>query len=255
MGEENNYISYEEIIKANTLFAIYDVDGNFYICMDDYKCSEAQKKWYKLSLNPYDLDFLKFRFVGKGYITRSSIGSYGKSSRIYRMLNYLGVFKNNEFCRYNSNILRNIYFGTSNKRSLKDRAKGISNHSNRDWLYGGEVNYSKIYRIKQVFTNKIKIWLKRLYKFYNQFDNSLEYIHEYYNRWVLLVNFTYKELSCNTRDYIWKFIEHYKVSSLDDFMFKINSMDYLRNVSRKDLRFIKDRSIEIFSNLDLNYEE
>lgn len=234
-------ISFDKVIEAKDLFCIMGENGVFFICIDPYDTIDKDKEWYKFSLDPYDIDFLKFKSVGAYFIDPDTlIGGKGKKNGIEMMMRYLGLFLNLEHIYHNSQILRDVYFSNDNMKSMSEK---MIKKKNCEKIYGKSLSTEKIYKLKRTFTSQIRLWIHRVYKHYNFFDDSLKYIKVYYNDWIRLLNFIHKHSDdFNIFSGLWRFVENYNIKTVEDFIREINAVKHIRGISDADLFDIKIQS-------------
>ena len=151
-------LSLEEVLESKNIFIITypNSKGVYFICMDDWYVPSDNKRWYKLSLNPFDIDFLKIVYVGTGF--------FKDVPRSRHLLTFTVKHFNLSKASNVSRLLYKTYF----------RGGYITNSINEyNKEFGTEYKASKIYSLKNRITKKVKTWLTRVYKEYNFFDNSL----------------------------------------------------------------------------------
>ena len=174
----------------------------------DYYAPEDAKLWYKFSIDPFDIDFLKFRRVEYGIFTNDKFTNKGLST----MFKYLHTCKAENALK-NANLLNEVFF-RGGRLSITAKKLSESRIKNKEEKYGN-ITMDRIYRMKSRLTSKFKSLLERLYLEYNFMDNSIEYIQKYYSNWVILV-----QTIQNQKEYmiepIWKFIKTYNIHSLND---------------------------------------
>jgi RNAse (barnase) inhibitor barstar len=170
--------------------------------MDDWYVPSDNKRWYKLSLNPFDIDFLKIVYVGTGF--------FKDVPRSRHLLTFTVKHFNLSKASNVSRLLYKTYF----------RGGYITNSINEyNKEFGTEYKASKIYSLKNRITKKVKTWLTRVYKEYNFFDNSLEYIKEYYQKWVMLVETIQKEFNSDAKiNTVYEFIKEFNIRSTLEFL-------------------------------------
>jgi hypothetical protein len=174
-------------MNSGEIFAVAGEDGTFFFCFDWYAPSEA-KLWYKFSINPFDIDFLKFKRIDYGFINKRKC-----KHMIYKGIRY---FYND----YNIELLYNSFF----------RGGMITNIAKKLKVPSGRIS-----RAKRRYTIEIKKWLERIFREYNFLDDSLEYINDYYYNWVILVN----DLQTRTnRELLWKLIDENKIHNYSNFV-------------------------------------
>lgn len=197
-------LSLEEVLESKNIFIITypGSKGVYFICMDDWYVPSDNKRWYKLSLNPFDIDFLKIVYVGTGF--------FKDVPRSRHLLTFTVKHFNLSKASNVSRLLYKTYF----------RGGYITNSINEyNKEFGTEYKASKIYSLKNRITKKVKTWLTRVYKEYNFFDNSLEYIREYYQKWVILVETIQKEFNSDSKiNNIYDFIREYNIKNTLDFL-------------------------------------
>jgi len=222
------YITLEDVLVSNNIMVIPGEDGIYFINIEPWKTPEKDKHWYRFSINPFDIDFLKFRIMDQGII------KYGPMSfsKIYTLFKYLNISNNDKYNAKYSNIVNRCFF------SGLDFKKCIEEY-NKSYYHSYNISYRRFIGIRSNLKEKIKIWLERLFKEYNNFDNSIEYIQEYYKKWVLLVKLI-QTTDDSIQNILWKFIDDNDVHSLLDFIRK------WKNQSKDHLIDIK------FNNLDIN---
>ena len=221
------------------IFISYGFEGSFFLCFDYYAPTEA-KLWYKFSLDPFDIDFLKFRKVDYG-IMKNDTSIKFSTDVIFK---YLHVCREC-FMEKNINFLTEIFFQggkTSNAIKRIDKKvkapKGVTKEE-----YFGKLNVNRAYRLKSRFTNKIKQWLYRIFLEYNFLDNSIEYIHDYYDKWVILVSII-QDRTENVTEELWKFIYKHEIHNFDQFIIEWNKV-----ISREIKINLPFRDIVIFNNI------
>ena len=230
----DEYVSYDDVMCQNEIFIVAANDGNFFMCFDYYAPKKA-KLWYKFSINPFDIDFLKFKRVDYGIFNRDEFIING----LQIMFDYLHTCRE-DLTLKNANILSDVFFrggkmtNSLNKiKELKWRKKSISKED-----YYGRINRDRVYRVKSRLTNKTKDWLKRIYQEYNFMDNSIEYIKDYYVNWVVLVE-TIQNQKENMIEPIWKFIKRYNIHSFKEFYYNwkkvVDKEIHVRNVGYSDV--------------------
>lgn len=240
----DEYVSYDDVMMQQEIFCLASGStGTFFLCFDYYAPIEA-KLWYKFSVVPFDIDFLKFRRVGYSIFSKGSFANKGLSI----MLRYLHTCKAENALK-NTNLLNEVFF-RGGKPSVTIRKLSNSKTKNKEEKYG-KLDLNRLYRIKGKLTSTVKLWLQRLYREYNFMDNSIEYIQKYYNNWVILVN-TIQEQKEAVINPIWNFIKSRRIHSLRDFY------DYwdlvatgdikVRYVTREDAVYLFNIIQDIISN-------
>lgn len=211
-------ISYKDVMNSGEIFAVAGEDGVFYFCFDWYAPTIA-KLWYKFSINPFDIDFLKFVKIDYGFIKPKE-----NKHMIYKGIRYL-------YGEYNLELLYKSFF----------RGGMITNIAKKLNVPSGRIS-----RAKRKYTVEIKKWLERIFKEYNFLDDSIEYIKEYYNNWIVLVDDIQKRTN---KEVLWRFIEEHKIHSFSEFtdaMFK-GLIDYMYNKNKDSNRSPNDN--RLFKNM------
>jgi hypothetical protein len=180
-------ISYKEVMNSGEIFVVAGEDGTFFFCFDWYAPMEA-KLWYKFSVNPFDIDFLKFKRIDYGFIDKNKC-----RHMCYKAIRYI-------YNEYNMKLLYNSFFKGGTITNIAKKLK---------------VPSGRISRAKRKYTIEIKKWLERIFREYNFMDDSLEYINEYYNNWVILVNDLQPR---KNRESLWKLIDENNIHSYSEFV-------------------------------------
>ena len=230
------YIKLDDILKSHNVMLIPGENGVFFINLDPWDVPLEDKEWFKFSIDPFDIDFLKFHRIQEGCFNQENTDY----KDITKMLEYLGVC-NKSVSDRNGFILFHTFY-------VQDTMKNVLNYINELDTRNKNVSYQMFHRIKLKYKNSIKLWLERLFREYNEFDNSLEYIQEYYNNWVRLVLFI-QNFDTSKRHIIWRFMDRYKIKSFDQFiiLWKSEVLDnkiYLRGLSKEDREEITTLIIE-----------
>ena len=89
------YISIEAVLNSDNIMILQGTDGSYFINLDPWEETEAAKEWFRFSLDPFDLDFLKFHRLGEGFI-KSGVKTFGK---LYNTFEYLNVCSNKNLAR------------------------------------------------------------------------------------------------------------------------------------------------------------
>ena len=232
----NEYISYEDVMSQSEIFCVSSINGCFFLCFDYYAPAEA-KLWYKFSIDPFDTDFLKFKKMDYGIITKDDFSNNG----LEITFKYLHTCKTSE-AHKNSNLLNEIFFRGGKPsitiKKLQDM-KWSRKKLNKEDIYG-KIELSRVYRLKSRLTTKVKTWLKRIYQEYNFLDNSIKYIKEYYNKWLILVE-TIQDQKESMISPLWRFIESYDIHSFDEFIEKykkvVNKEIHIRGIGYDDILY------------------
>ena len=194
----------EDVLNARNIFCIFTGEGNFFLCLDEWMCPAEYKTWYKFSINPFDIDFLKFVYIGRGIFKEDGTGS---RLGIDCVIKYFNINKKHQKI---SNLLNETFFNGGYVTNA------ISKYNSK---YNTNYSPSKIYALRSKITNAIKTWLSRLYKQYNFFDNSIEYIKEYFENWVMIVDQIQSMVDNNKSiDNIYDFIDKYNIRDTKTFL-------------------------------------
>ena len=229
MKKENvhveEYITLEDVINSKDIMMVAGEAGTFFINLDSWDTPEEEKEWYKFTIDPFDIDFLKFRRMEEGFI-KNGVRTFGK---IYIVFKYLKVSNTKRSAVYSAAI-NSVFFS---KNSIKTTLDKFNQNKDRP------VSYSAFYNVRNKFKNKIKIWLERIFKEYNNFDNSLEYIKEYYDKWIVLVN-GIQTFNTDKQNVLWRFINRYNIHNKDQFVVAWNLEDRinLKGLSDYDIKRI-----------------
>lgn len=196
-------IKLEDVLNSQNIFCIFTGEGNFFLCMDEWMCPAEYKSWYKFSINPFDIDFLKFVYVGRGLFKEDATSRLG----IDCVIKYFNINKKHYKI---SNLLNEVFF----------EGGYITNAVTRyNTGHGTKHAAGTIYHYRSKITNAIKTWLSRLYKEYNFFDNSIEYIKEYFESWVMIVDQIQATIDNNkTINSIYDFINKYNIRDTNTFL-------------------------------------
>lgn len=207
-------ISYEQVMNSGEIFVVAGEDGTFFLCFDWYAPSSA-KLWYKFSTNPFDIDFLKFKKVDYGFINKTN-----NKHMIFKAIRYL-------YGEYNLELLYNSFFKGG---MISNIAKKLN------------VPYGRIVRAKKQYTKEIKKWLERIFREYNFLDDSIEYINEYYNNWIVLVDDIQKRTN---REILWRFVEEHKIHNFNEFTdsLTVGIKEYIRTHGKGINRSPNDNKI------------
>jgi hypothetical protein len=202
-------------------------NGVFFINLDPWGVPVEDKEWFKFSIDPFDIDFLKFHRIQEGCFNQENTDY----KDVAKMLEYLGVCGKSVSSR-NAFILFHTFY-------VNDTMKNVLNYINKLDYKNKDVSYQMFHRIKLKYKNSIKLWLERLFREYNEFDNSLEYIQDYYNNWVRLVSFIQQFTGTAKRHILWRFMDRYKIKSFDQFisLWKSEVLDnkiHLKGLSKED---------------------
>lgn len=227
----SEYITIDDVLKSDNIMVIPEEDGVFFINLDPWNTPEEAKYWYRFSTNPFDIDFLKFHIIDQGIIT------YGvrSFSKIYTLFKYLNVIDNKNNVKY-ANITNECFFSGLNFK------KTIEKYNNSG-VHKYHISYNGFINTRNKLQDGIRIWLERLFKEYNNFDNSIEYIQEYYSKWVVLVKFI-QTMDTVKQNILWMFIEKENIHSLKDFVIiwkiesKIRHNEKLKGLSFIDIDYI-----------------
>lgn len=213
-----DYIEYEDIINSKEIFIVPGESGTFFLCFDWYAPEEA-KLWYKFSINPFDIDFLKFRKMESGFISKNDgLVLFDK------FISYLTKSKS-----IDKKVLHDSFF-TGGKIINFARANDYKS--------------SKISKLKARYTKLIKDWIKRLYKEYNFMDDSIEYIKDYYCNWVTLIDYIYTRPDTNN---LWTFIEEHKIKNVVDYWVELTY--YLSKYMKNELDKFTLNDITVLNNM------
>ena len=248
-----NYATYEEVMNTKEIFGIITNDGTFFLCFDYYAPEEA-KLWYKFSINPFDLDFLKFKKIDY-YGLFEKNDPYITLDGLEKMLDYTHSC-DSKFTSKNAHFLNEIFFNggkittTINElNKYKEMCDKVGDK--RIEIYGDNLTSKRAYRLKHKFTIKIKEMLSRIYKQYDFMDDSLEYINKYYYNWVILVDKLQKQKFIET-EILYDFIDKYEIVSLLDFYYTwekvIDGKIKLKKTNYKDISLLYN---EILMLMDL----
>ena len=223
----DDYISYEDVMTQDEIYVVTNPDGQFFLCFDYYAPAEA-KLWYKFSINPFDIDFLKFIKMDFGAVTK---GEFSKGG-LQRTLSYFHTCRQ-DLIEINTNFINEVFFAGG---VATTKIKNLQKKNDTDTF--GRLNVERFYRLKSNLTNKFKSWLKRIYQEYNFLDNSLEYIEDYYNKWIILVNII-QDQKVAIIDPIWRFIKSYEIHSLHEFYLMwqrvVKKEIHVRNIGYNDV--------------------
>jgi hypothetical protein len=199
-------LTLEDILEAKDIFITYGRDGTFYLNFDNWDVPEKAKIWYKFSINPFDLYFLKIVKIGEGFLDMYKSG-YADLDIIFKYLN----ISSDIYSTRNSILIYHVFFE-------HDTVKNITNKLHDEIIDDslGVINTAKVYNLKSKIKNRTKEWFSRIFREYNNNDNSLEYIQEYYNNWVLLVELI-QTMKFDEQNILWKFINEYDIHSFTEF--------------------------------------
>lgn len=239
----DEYITYEDVMSQQEIFCVAsNSSGVFFLCFDYYAPVDA-KLWYKFSVDPFDIDFLKFKRVDYGIFRKDKFTNNGLST----MLKYLHTCKA-EYASKNANLLNETFFRGGKPSITIKKLIESKRLKNKEEKYG-KLDLNRLYRIKSRLTSKVKTWLERLYQEYNFFDNSIEYIQEYYNNWTILVQ-TIQNQKESIIEPIWRFIKSHKIHSFGDFILEwkkvVNREIHVRNVGYSDVIDFYETILKIY---------
>lgn len=210
------YITVEDVIKSKNIMMIGGEEGVFFINLDPWETPIRSKEWYKFSINPFDEDFLKFRRMEEGFV-KYTVGSYRK---IYSAAKYVNLSSNIRKLTINIALLTVAFFAGGN--DLKDSVDNFNRVNTND----KDIPYETFYAIKNKFKKRIIEWLENVFREYNNLDNSIEYIKEYYFNWVILVD-TIQKINNRAKYHIlWRLIVRHGIHSINDFKTVWNNPDY-----------------------------
>ena len=230
----SDYITYEDVMNQKEIFVISNDNGTFFLCFDYYAPKEA-KIWYKFTIDPFDIEFLQFKRLDYGIITDDDFSKEGLSTSF----RYFHTCRK-DLVNKNTNFVSEIFFrggkplNTIKKIQEKPWRKKL--YSKED--YYGLIDIKRFYRIKSKITSSVKTWLYHIYQEYNFLDKSLEYIRDYYNKWVILVDLIQEQKESIIKP-IWRFINSNNIHSFKDFYYAwkkvVNKDIYIRGVGREDI--------------------
>ena len=160
MAEE---ISLNEILKSKDIFLIPGENGVFFINIDPWYAPDSEKEWYSFSINPFDIGFMKFEYIGRIF-KKSDM----KLDNLKLLFKYLDLFPNtlNRNCKY----IYNLFFD-----NYKTKAENK--------------NYFGQYAIK--YKIAVQHWLEVLFKYYD--DTTIDNIEKYYKEYISMVNLIYSK--------------------------------------------------------------
>lgn len=215
------YISIEAVLNSDNIMILRGIDGSYFVNLDPWEETEAAKEWFRFSLDPFDLDFLKFHRLGEGFI-ESGVKTFGK---LYNTFEYLNICSNKNLARYSCMIEKVFFYRGSSNKALEEFNMNTDN----------KISYQTLIRVKSIFKSKCKMWLQRIFQEYNEFDNSIEYIKLYYKRWILLVELV-QTFNNTKQNALWRFIKNNKIKSLNQFecYFKSKDKFNIRGLSDND---------------------
>lgn len=233
------YISLEEVLLQKEIFIVANDSGQFFMCFDYYAPKEA-KLWYKFSIDPFDIDFLKFKRVDYGIITDDDFTNKG----LEMVFRYLHTCRR-DLVSKNVNFVKYIFFrggkASNSIKKLQDKKWRKKSCTKED--YYGRIDLGRFDRIKHRITQKVKTWLEHVYQEYNYMDNSIEYIQEYYKNWVILVDIIQRQKDTMISP-IWRFIRSRDIHSFKDFYYTwkkvVNGDIHVRGIGERDIQKFHD---------------
>lgn len=181
---------------------IYITGGNqciFFLNFDSWDVPVEEKNWYKFSINPYDADFLKFVSIGHNFFDKKT----DNVKEFECIIRYLKIFSEAETAHRNSSILYKLFY---------------ENGSAKDILEANNImlTYQYITLIKRTIRYKLYNWLEKIFEEYNELDDTIDYMRDYYNNWITLVD-KIQMFPANKYNIIWRFIKKNDIHSVDDF--------------------------------------
>jgi hypothetical protein len=199
-------LTLEDILEAKDIFITYGKEGTFFLNFDNWDVPVEAKTWYKFSIDPFDLDFLKIVKMEMGFLNMNRSG-YADLDIMFRYLN----ISSDIYSTRNSILMYHVFFEHD---TIKNIVNKLHNEIVDDSL--GVINTTKVYNLKSKIKKRTKEWFSRIFREYNNNDNSLEYIQDYYNNWVLLVELI-QTMKIDEQNILWKFINSYNIHSFKEF--------------------------------------
>lgn len=193
-----------ELLNSKHLYVCYGdaEDGTFFIC-NDWMAPEDKKMWYKFSTCPWDIDFLEFVPLEKGFYKKKQT-----PHALMILLKYFNIRSRN--CLLDARAIDSVFFKGGYVTTALDKFNKKNNE---------KVSTTRLYMLRQKLTNAIKLFIKRLYRFYNKMDNSFYYIKDYFLQWVFLVREIQDRFDDdNIIDDIYKFIATHQINNTLGFL-------------------------------------
>ena len=217
MFDNISYISVEKVKQSRNIYITGGIEGTFFICIDPWDTPEEQKRWWKFSTNPFDLDFMKFVSVGRCFLN-SKLDYVKDVDAIFR---YLMVFSDEVSSLKNASIIHKIFYTNGTISEVLEKNRNI------------KMTKQYVYQIKVKWREAIINWLNKLFDQFDRETNTIEYFEKYYNDWIRLVD-KIQMMPREKYNILWRFINLYDIKSYRDFALNWKAV-LKNNVSIKGL--------------------